>query len=82
MVPAEELESILNEVDEYPVTASELADKAQKVAQDDRVVQFFESIPGETTFESEGEILSMAEQIDDPTQTVSEGTDEMDNDLV
>jgi len=70
-ISADDLYPVLNEVTDYPVTSDELAAKAQDVGASIEVTYFFESIPANTQFDDESEILSMAEQID-PNETTGE----------
>lgn len=61
-ISADDLYPVLEQID-YPVTPDELSAKAQEVG-DKRAMDFFESIPQQTQFDSKEEILNMAEQID------------------
>lgn len=67
-ISSDDLYPVINQVEEYPVTSDELAVRARETGADQGVVDFFESIPGETMFNSQEEIMNMAEQID-PTES-------------
>lgn len=70
---SDELEQVLVEVREYPVTGKELAAKAEEVGAEPEISMFFEAI-GETRFDSEAEVLNAAEQLDDPDMTTEGDT--------
>lgn len=83
-VSSEELYPVLNEIVEWPTTGDELATKAQDLGASRQVMVFFESIPLDTQFDSEAEVLNMAEQIDDPDMQMGDtgitGTDVLADD--
>ena len=69
-INSDDLYQVVSEVDDWPMTTNELVHKAHEVGAPEPVMEFFESIPQDTVFDSAGELLSMAEQID------PEGTEE------
>lgn len=73
-VNPDDLYEVLNQIDEYPVDATELVEHAQEMGASEGVVDFLESIPSDTMFETEAEVVSMAEQISDPSLSVDSGT--------
>lgn len=81
-VNSDDLYQVLNEVEDWPVTTNELVTKAQDVGAPAQVMNFFESIPKDTVFDSEGELLSMAEQIDTETTTTMGETGMADTDAL
>ncbi|HSX48526.1 MAG TPA: DUF2795 domain-containing protein [Candidatus Nanoarchaeia archaeon] len=72
-INSDDLYQVLNEVEDWPVTTNELVTKAQDIGAPGPVMEFFESIPRDTVFDSEGELLSMAEQIDAHSTTATTG---------
>jgi hypothetical protein len=79
-ISSDDLYPVINQVEEYPVTSDELAVRARETGAGDEVAEFFESIPGDTMFNSEEEILNMAEQID-PSDMSTSGSDTLGEDL-
>lgn len=69
-ISSDDLYPVINQVENYPITSDELAVRARETGAIAGVVNFFESIPGDTAFNSQEEIMNMAEQLEtDETPT-------------
>ena len=71
-VNSDDLQLVLDGVQDWPVTGEELVTKAQKSGAPEPVVEFFEAIPADEMFNSQSELLNMAEQIDTTDTTTGE----------
>jgi hypothetical protein len=75
------LNEVLATVQEFPASSGHLAQRARQLGATPSVIEFFESIPGDTTFSDKADVLNrsyttgliMAEEQAEPEERVQSG---------